>query len=47
MTFNHVELDLPTLERDTIDGVRYYQVPGENDLIKLVYQFELVLYVLQ
>ena len=36
MKFNHVELDLPRLERDTIDGVRYYNVPGETDLIKLV-----------
>ena len=34
--FNHVNLDLPQLERETIDGVRYYKVLGEEDLIKLV-----------
>ncbi len=35
-TFNHVELTLPTLERETIDGVRYYKVPGESSLHRLV-----------
>ena len=25
--FNHLEIDLPRLERDTIDGVRYYDTP--------------------
>jgi len=34
--FDHVNLDLPQLERETIDGVRYYKVLGEEDLIKLV-----------
>ena len=34
--FNHVELDLPKLSRETIDGVRYYSVPDEEELIKLV-----------
>ena len=34
--FNHVELDLPRLERETIDGVRYYKLPTEEELIKLV-----------
>ena len=34
--FNHVELDLPRLERETIDGVRYYKVPLEEELLKLV-----------
>ena len=28
--FNHVDLDLPQLERETIDGVRYYQTPEGN-----------------
>ena len=28
--FNHVDLDLPTLERETIDGGRYYQTPEGN-----------------
>ncbi len=34
--FNHVESDLPKLERETIDGVRYYSVPDEDELLKLV-----------
>jgi genome maintenance exonuclease 1 len=34
--FNHVELDIPQLERETIDGVRYYKVPDANEFIKLV-----------
>ena len=36
MTFNHVDLDLPQLERTTIDGTRYYLVPDNDELIKLV-----------
>lgn len=28
--FTHVELDLPLLERENIDGVRYYKIGGEN-----------------
>jgi genome maintenance exonuclease 1 len=34
--FNHVDLDLPKLERETIDGVRYYKIVNEEDLLKLV-----------
>jgi hypothetical protein len=34
--FNHIDLDLPQLERETIDGVRYYKVPDEEELIRLV-----------
>jgi len=34
--FNYVNLNLPQLERETIDGVRYYKVPNEDQLIKLV-----------
>ena len=34
--FDHVDLDLPSLKRETIDGVRYYSVPDEEELIKLV-----------
>ena len=34
--FEHVELDLPKLSRETIDGVRYYSVPDEDELLKLV-----------
>ena len=33
--FNHVDLDLPSLERVTIDGVRYYKVPNKDELLKL------------
>ena len=36
MIFNHVDLNLPQLERETIDGVRYYSVPDEDALLKLV-----------
>ena len=34
--FNHVDVTLPRLERETIDGVRYYKVPNGEDLLKLV-----------
>jgi genome maintenance exonuclease 1 len=34
--FNHVKLDLPKLKRQTIDGVRYYDVDDDSELIKLV-----------
>jgi hypothetical protein len=34
--FNHVDIDFPHLERETIDGVRYYSVPDEEDLLRLV-----------
>ena len=34
--FNHVDLNLPSLERETIDGVRFYKVPDNEELIKLV-----------
>ena len=33
--FTHVDLNLPQLERETIDGVRYYKVPDEDQLLKL------------
>jgi genome maintenance exonuclease 1 len=34
--FNHVDISLPQLERETIDGVRYYSVPDEDELLRLV-----------
>ena len=34
--FDHVDLNLQPLEREHVDGVRYYKVPDEEDLIKLV-----------
>ena len=34
--FNHVDIDLPSLERETIDGVRYYKVPDDEELLRLV-----------
>jgi len=34
--FNHVETDLPQLERETIDGVRFYKVPDKDEFLKLV-----------
>ena len=34
--FNHVDLDLPQLERETIDSVRYYQTPeGIQKLVSI------------
>jgi genome maintenance exonuclease 1 len=30
MNFNHIDLNLPKLNRETIDGVRYYNIGGEN-----------------
>ena len=34
--FNHVDLNLEPLKRETIDGVRYYSIPEEEELLKLV-----------
>jgi genome maintenance exonuclease 1 len=34
--FKHIDIELPQLERETIDGVRYYYVPDEEELLKLV-----------
>ena len=34
--FKHIDLNLPKLERETIDGVRYYKIPSENELLKFV-----------
>ena len=34
--FNHVPAVLPPLERETVDGVRYYKVPDADEFIKLV-----------
>ena len=36
MNFKHVDLNLKPLEREHIDGVRYYKVPDEEELIKMV-----------
>jgi len=36
MPFNHVDLDLQPLEREHIDGVRYYKIPDEDELVKMV-----------
>ena len=34
--FNHVDLSITPLDRDTIDGVRYYDVPDTEGFTKLV-----------
>jgi genome maintenance exonuclease 1 len=34
--FNHLDIDLPKLKRETIDSVRYYTIPEENEILKLV-----------
>ena len=36
MPFNHIDLDLQPLEREHIDGVRYYKIPDEDELVKMV-----------
>ena len=36
MIFEHKELNLPKLQRETIDGVRYYNVDGKEEPLKLV-----------
>ena len=36
MSFNHIDISLPQLERETIDGVRYYKVPDDEELLRLV-----------
>ena len=36
MVFDHVDLDLQPLEREHIDGVRYYKIPDEDELVKMV-----------
>ena len=34
--FNHVDLHLPRLQRETIDGVRFYKIPGKENIKRLV-----------
>lgn len=34
--FTHIDLNLPQLDRETIDGVRYYKVGSGSELSKLV-----------
>ncbi len=34
--FKHIDVNLPSLERETIDGIRYYKVPDIEKLFKLV-----------
>jgi ATP-dependent exoDNAse (exonuclease V) beta subunit len=36
LNFNHVDIDFPSLERETIDGVRYYKIPDGEELLKFV-----------
>jgi len=38
MSFTHKPVDLPSLDRETIDGVRFYKVPGDTigELVRLV-----------
>lgn len=35
MIFNHIEIDYPQLERETIDGVRYYDTPDGQKLVSI------------
>jgi genome maintenance exonuclease 1 len=34
--FKHIDVELPKLDRETIDGIRYYKIPEEEQLLKLV-----------
>ena len=34
--FEHIDLNLEPLKRETIDGVRYYSIPDVDELVKLV-----------
>ena len=34
--FNHIDLDLKPIARETIDGVRYYKIPDEEEPLRLV-----------
>ena len=34
--FKHIDIELPKLERETIDGVRYYTIPEDDKPLKLV-----------
>jgi hypothetical protein len=34
--FNHIDVILPELERETIDGVRYYKIPDQEQLLRMV-----------
>ena len=34
--FNHIDINLPELSRETIDGVRYYTISSQDGPIKLV-----------
>jgi len=36
MIFNHVDVDLPSLKREVIDGVRYYKIEDFEDPFKAV-----------
>jgi genome maintenance exonuclease 1 len=33
--FTHVDLKLPDLERETVNGVRYYKIPDNGEILKL------------
>lgn len=33
--FKHIDLNLPKLKRETVDGIRYYKIPEENEILKL------------
>ena len=34
--FNHIDLNLPKLQRETIDGIRYYKIPITEELERFV-----------
>lgn len=34
--FTHIDLNLPELKRETIDGIRYYKIPGQQNIQRMV-----------
>lgn len=36
MNFNHIELNLPKLQRETVNGIRYYKVNDNDELYNFV-----------
>ena len=34
--FTHIDLKLPNLERETINGVRYYKIPDNGEIFSVL-----------
>ena len=40
--FDHVDLNLEPLKRQTIDGVRYYSIPDKDELVKYLNNYNCI-----